>query len=270
MSYLIQFRNDTAANWATANTILAAGEAGFDVTNQILKVGTGVTPWSSLQGISLATGGGAPGIISQFAGATAPPGYLLCDGAAVSRSTYSSLFTTIGTAYGTGNGTTTFNLPNLQNRIPVGRGTDADFDVLGETGGTKTVSLTASNIPSHNHTGTTAAETQEHTHTFGTSSDQAILNIHGAGSASVIAGGTGSGIGSGFRSSYRSGGSNIGGAASYDAWVHTHSHSGTTNGRSGSHDHAFTTSSVGGDGAGGVVPVNVLQPYVVVNYIIKI
>lgn len=270
MSYLIQFRNDTAANWATANTILAAGEAGFDVTNQILKVGTGVTPWSSLQGISLATGGGAPGIISQFAGATAPPGYLLCDGAAVSRSTYSSLFTTIGIAYGAGNGTTTFNLPNLQNRIPVGKGPDTEFDVLGETGGAKTISLANTNIPSHSHTGTTAAETQEHTHTFGTSGDTAVLNIHGAGSASVIAGGTNSGAGSGQRTSYRSGGANIAGALSYDAWVHSHSHSGTTNGRSASHDHAFTTSSVGGDGAGGVVPVSVLQPYVVVNYIIKI
>jgi microcystin-dependent protein len=270
MSYLLQFRNDTAANWASVNPTLAAGEAGFDVTNQILKVGTGVTPWSSLQGISLATGGGAPGIISQFAGATAPPGYLLCDGTAVSRTTYSSLFTTIGIAYGAGNGTTTFNLPNLQNRIPVGKGTEAEFDVLGETGGAKSVSLTDTNIPSHNHTGTTAAETQNHTHTFGTSTDQAVFGIHGAGSASVLSGASGSAAGSGQRNAYRSGGGDLGGAISFDAYVHTHSHSGTTAGKSGTHDHAFTTSSVGGNGAGGVVPVNVLQPYVVVNYIIKI
>ena len=268
MSYLIQFRNDTAANWATANTTLAAGEAGFDVTNQILKVGTGVTPWSSLQGISLATGGGAPGIISQFAGSTAPPGYLLCDGAAVSRTTYSSLFTTIGTTYGTGDGSTTFNLPNLQNRIPVGKGSDSEFDTLGETGGAKAVSLAATNIPAHSHTGTTDSETQEHTHGFSTSSDQAILNIHGAGSASVISGAAGSAVGSGARSSYRSGGANIGGATSYDAWVHTHSHSGTTGGRSATHNHTFTTSSVGGNGSG-VDAVNNLQPYIVVNYIIK-
>jgi microcystin-dependent protein len=268
MSYTIQFRNDTAANWATANTILAAGEAGFDVTNQILKVGTGVTAWSSLQGISLATGGGAPGIISQFAGSTAPAGYLLCDGAAVSRTTYSSLFATIGTTYGVGNNTTTFNLPNLQNRIPVGKGPDTEFDTLGETGGAKTVSLSATNIPAHSHTGTTAAETEEHTHGFSTSSDQATLNIHGAGSASVIAGAAGSSTGSGARSSYRSGGSNIPGATSFDAWVHTHSHSGTTGGRSATHTHAFTTSSVGGNGAG-VDAVNNLQPYIVVNYIIK-
>jgi microcystin-dependent protein len=268
VSYLLQFRNDTAANWASINPTLAVGEAGFDVTNQILKVGTGVTAWSSLQGISLATGGGAPGIISQFAGSTAPAGYLLCDGAAVSRTTYSSLFATIGTAYGVGDNATTFNLPNLQNRIPVGKGSDTEFDTLGETGGAKTVSLAATNIPAHSHTGTTAAETQEHTHTFGTSSDAATLNIHGAGSASVIAGAAGSSVGSGARSSYRSGGANIGGATSYDAWVHTHSHSGTTNGRSATHTHAFTTSSEGGNGAG-VDAVNNLQPYIVVNYIIK-
>jgi microcystin-dependent protein len=156
MSYIIQLRNDTAANWATANTVLAAGEAGFDTTNQILKVGTGTTAWSSLQGISLASGGGAPGIISQFAGSVAPVGYLLCDGTAVSRTTYSSLFDTIGTAYGTGNGSTTFNLPNFQGRVPVGVGTAPSGNgvtakALAGTGGDETVVLTIPQIPSHTH-----------------------------------------------------------------------------------------------------------------------
>lgn len=52
------------------------------------------------------------GVISMYAGSVAPTGYLLCDGSAVSRSTYSSLFSVIGTSYGSGNGSTTFNLPN--------------------------------------------------------------------------------------------------------------------------------------------------------------
>lgn len=52
------------------------------------------------------------GVISMYAGNTAPAGYLLCDGSAVSRSVYSSLFSIIGTSYGSGNGSTTFNLPN--------------------------------------------------------------------------------------------------------------------------------------------------------------
>jgi hypothetical protein len=52
------------------------------------------------------------GLIHMFAGTIAPSGYLLCDGSAVSRSTYSALFAVISTTYGTGNGSTTFNLPN--------------------------------------------------------------------------------------------------------------------------------------------------------------
>lgn len=94
------------------------------------------------------------GMVSQFAGASAPTGWLLCDGTAVSRTTYGNLFTAIGTAYGTGDGSTTFNLPNLKGRVPVGRDSaDTSFDVIGETGGAKTVTLTAaqSGLPAHSH-----------------------------------------------------------------------------------------------------------------------
>lgn len=59
-----------------------------------------------------------PGIVLPFAGSTAPSGWLRCDGAAVSRTTYAKLFAVIGTTYGAGDGSTTFNLPNLQDRIP--------------------------------------------------------------------------------------------------------------------------------------------------------
>lgn len=61
------------------------------------------------------------GIISPYAGATAPTGWLLCDGSAVSRTTYANLFTLIGTTYGAGNGSTTFNIPDMVGRVPVGR-----------------------------------------------------------------------------------------------------------------------------------------------------
>lgn len=54
------------------------------------------------------------GTISAFAGATAPNGYLLCDGSAISRTTYANLFSAIGTAFGNGNGSTTFNIPDLR------------------------------------------------------------------------------------------------------------------------------------------------------------
>jgi microcystin-dependent protein len=56
----------------------------------------------------------------MWAGSTAPTGWLLCNGAAVSRTTYSDLFAVISTTYGTGNGSTTFNVPDLQRRFPLG------------------------------------------------------------------------------------------------------------------------------------------------------
>jgi microcystin-dependent protein len=262
VSYLIQFRNDTAANWATKDTILAAGEAGFDVTNQILKVGTGVTPWSSLQGISLATGGGAPGIISQFAGATAPPGYLLCDGTAVSRSTYSALFTTIGIAYGAGNGTTTFNLPNLQNRIPVGKGPDTEFDTLGETGGAKEVTLSSSQIPAHSHPNTLSDNTVA-----------SSGHSHGPGSYAAGIGATNNNIAAiGYVASFVRGGGpgqstytitgGIGGAQNFNHYTPVY---GDSAGPSGTTTVGITNANNTG---GGGAHTN-LQPYIVVNYIIK-
>ena len=92
------------------------------------------------------------GSISMYAGSTAPTGYLLCDGSAVSRTTYADLFTAIGTTYGTGDGSTTFNVPNVKGKVPVGRdGADTSFDTLGETGGEKTHTLTTTEMPSHTH-----------------------------------------------------------------------------------------------------------------------
>lgn len=64
-----------------------------------------------------------PGMIIQYAGTAAPTGFLACDGSAVSRTTYAALFAVIGTSYGTGNGSTTFNLPDGRGRTFIGAGT---------------------------------------------------------------------------------------------------------------------------------------------------
>jgi microcystin-dependent protein len=92
------------------------------------------------------------GTIMQYAGSTAPTGYLLCDGTAYSRSVYSELFALIGTSYGVGDGSTTFNVPNLKGRVPVGRdAAQAEFDVLAEAGGAKAHALSTVEMPSHTH-----------------------------------------------------------------------------------------------------------------------
>jgi len=78
--------------------------------------------------------------------ATAPTGFLLCNGAAVSRTTYAALFAIVGTIFGAGDGSTTFTLPDYRDRMPVGAGTTYSANSLG---GSKDAVL-----PSHNHTAT--------------------------------------------------------------------------------------------------------------------
>jgi microcystin-dependent protein len=92
------------------------------------------------------------GTILMFGGSKAPPGYLLCDGLPVSRTIYAVLFGVLGTRYGIGDGSTTFNLPNLKNRFPVGLspGT-APASALAQTGGEEFHTLTATEIPAHGH-----------------------------------------------------------------------------------------------------------------------
>ena len=92
------------------------------------------------------------GVITAYAGDTAPNGWLLCDGSAVSRTTYANLFSVLGTKCGAGDGSTTFNLPNIKGRSLVGVDPDdTDFNVVGATGGEKTHTLTIDEMPSHNH-----------------------------------------------------------------------------------------------------------------------
>lgn len=107
------------------------------------------------------------GSILDYAGSSAPTGWLFANGAAVSRSTYSALFSLIGTTYGVGDGSTTFNVPDLRGRVSAGvdnmggvsaasRLTSASTGFgatasLGATGGTQSHTLTTTQIPAHTH-----------------------------------------------------------------------------------------------------------------------
>jgi len=83
-----------------------------------------------------------------------PLGWLECDGRAVLRSSYPVLFATIGSTWGAGDGSTTFNLPNLKSRMPAGRdadSSDASFHATGASGGAASLTLTPQDLPSHSH-----------------------------------------------------------------------------------------------------------------------
>ena len=106
------------------------------------------------------------GSLVPFAGSSAPTGWLFCYGQAVSRTTYSALFTALGTTYGSGDGSTTFNLPDLRGRVIAGKddmgGASANRltdqtgglngDTLGDSGGSETHTLTEAQLPAHTHT----------------------------------------------------------------------------------------------------------------------
>lgn len=108
------------------------------------------------------------GVINMWATATAPTSWLLCDGSAVSRTTYPILFSVIGTTYGSGNGTTTFNVPDLKGKVAVGKAASGTFLNLGALGGAETVTLSAteSGVASHTHVNTLTNGAHSHPNTL--------------------------------------------------------------------------------------------------------
>lgn len=95
-----------------------------------------------------AQGGVTPtGQITAYGAAVPPLGWVVCDGAAIDRIVYSALFSIIGTTWGIGDGTTTFNIPDLQDKFAIGAG----VTVLGTSGGNSTVTLTTTELPAHTH-----------------------------------------------------------------------------------------------------------------------
>jgi microcystin-dependent protein len=195
------------------------------------------------------------GMLAPFAGSTAPAGWLLSDGSAISRATYSGLFAAIGTTYGVGDNSTTFNLPDLRGRTIAALdnmgGTDASrlnlANTLGTTAGTQTHTLTTGEIPGHSHPNTAAF-----TGTAGTTGNDSPDHAHNI---------TWDGIGAA--------------AGGISVWgLQGNSNPKSTGGATARHQHSFTpagtvamtnANNIGGGGAH-----NNMQPTILMNYIIKV
>jgi microcystin-dependent protein len=253
-----------------ASTELVGTDTTQTLTNKTISLEAAS---NTITGKLASTNGGTPaGVISQYAGSTAPSGYLLCEGQSVSTITYADLFAAIGYSYG-GSGSN-FVIPNLKGRIPVGRDTaDASFDALGETGGEKAVALTSAQMPSHTHTGTTGNQSADHSHNFGTGGISANHTHTGPShnhSVTAILERTSVSRASGtfvtqMANLAAATGTSFNGTGATGTVSSDHSHSGTTGGVNTNHTHSFTSAATGG----GEAHTN-LQPYIVVNYIIKI
>lgn len=195
------------------------------------------------------------GIVKVFAGSTVPAGFLPCDGAAVSRTDYATLFAAIGTTYGDGDGSTTFNVPDISGRVVIGvSGTHA----LGSTGGSETVTLETANLPSHlhsvpkhGHANTVKATTPQFSHTI----TQPMFKYNKPNS--------GMSAGSGSTNVYNS--TNTATATrSTNVSVTAHAAENCTMSGSITAKTAFASGSAGGGGAH-----SNMQPYLSVTYIIS-
>jgi microcystin-dependent protein len=228
---------DYNANWVD-NFVPPGGLAG----EVLLKVDS--TDFNTQWAVAVPSG-----VISSFAGGNVPTGYVLCDGQSLNTTTFANLFAVIGYTYG-GSGSS-FLVPNLKGRVPVGIDTaQAEFNVRGEIGGSKTHTLTSSEMPSHSHT------TPSHSHTFSGTTSTNGNHSHGMQDSYNQGSGT-SGPDSVFT-----------GRATQSGWGdtryvfaagnHAHSYSGTTSGS------APTTNNTGSGAAH-----NNLQPYMALNYIMK-
>jgi microcystin-dependent protein len=148
---MLLFSNGSAG---TGNMVIGPWTTGADAGLRITPSGVTVGGNLNVTGSMFGVGSSPIGSITMFGGGTAPNGWLMCDGTEYNRGTYASLFAVIGTTFGNGNGSTTFNVPDLRGRSPLGAGHNGSLytnRILGESGGAETHTLTVNEMPKHSH-----------------------------------------------------------------------------------------------------------------------
>ena len=179
--------NATKLSFKTASSDTAAETMSLSSAG-LLTVAAGLTVTTGA-----VTGVFPAGMVSPYAGSSAPTGWLMCDGSNVSRSTYATLFSAIGTTHGSGDGSSTFGIPDIRGRVVAGRESsstllttavngDLDGGTLGDTGGSQSHTLTNSQLPEHTHL---PLRTGEANNASGTSVEG--LSRSGTGSAATTA-----------------------------------------------------------------------------------
>lgn len=187
------------------------------------------------------------GVVLPYSGASAPPGFLLCNGAAVSRSTYAALnglYSGMSYPFGNGNGTSTFNVPDLRQRYPMGVAASGTGSTIGAEFGDinhnhSSGSLTTGSAGAHTHSNPNTSEAGSHNHLLGPAPGILTGGSHSHGSGSLGTGSAGS-------HSHTTGGPSAstfipqGGGTIQSAASPTHTHS--TN-STGAHSHSVTGST---------------------------
>ena len=157
------YYNTTTNKIYTATNTDTWGETGTDPESNNLYIDLENTNIYYYDGTSFKSYGGGSGSggagdtepigsTKMYFGTTEPTGYKFVNGQALSRTEYAELFNLIGTTYGAGDESTTFNLPDMSGRVPVGLNVNKEwFNQLGKTGGSEEVTLTVEQMPNHNH-----------------------------------------------------------------------------------------------------------------------
>jgi microcystin-dependent protein len=260
------------------------------VADSTQSVGVRWAAASSSSGAVVPTGTILPFAGTALSGVELPGGFFLCDGQAISRSTYSALFTAIGTSYTTTTNPAQFNVPDLRGRVPAGfESGNANFGVLGGKVGRADTSLIGGapapntnqvQLPGHAHSITFTGQ-GAHPHDQVTTGDQSQTHSHSVSLSGgkhkhtvnfFDIGGTGSGFGTG-----PIGLNGTGSLAGQTQDLDNHSHSGSSGNASQGHTHTLSIPSSGGHSheanitnslpAASTIPH--VQPSLVVNYIIK-